>query len=564
MRRVILIVLLALTLLLPAAALAAKLDDVWVTNTAPSQQEKDEIDAVHWWYSSKEKVYYLFLPACAEPEQLKMHFSGVETLWVDGEEIQSGAPFALKPGGTYLLQNGKKSYTLCVMQSQNLPALFIQTESGKLDYIHKRKGNAESGRLLMVNADGTIAYEGGLDEIKGRGNATFPRPKKPYQIKLSDKTDLMGMGKHKTWILLANYGDNSLLRNTLTFQMARAAGLEYTPKSDFCDLYINNQYLGNYELSTKVQIDDNRIEIRDLEKATEEVNDKDLDEYRRFGYNKAKKATQKGFKIPNDPEDITGGYLLEFEKIHRYDDEVSGVTTKKGQPIVIKEPEYATQAQTMYVYRMMQSIENGLRARDGVDPTTGKHYTELIDLDSFVKKYLVEEISKNYDGNKSSLYFYKPVDSVSAKLMAGPVWDYDNGYGNEGNKQADATGRNFSICNDYSASYYWFPAAYKQTDFRWRTQELYATVFEPILEAMVGNGSEGVDSIDALGAKLEASAAMNFKRWPVFNLKSRPIKTGADYQENLDFVKNYLVERMAFLKDEWVVPYQNGQIAEEP
>jgi len=563
MRRFLILSILIMTLFLPAMAMAAKLDDLWVTDVLANSPE-DDSDTIHWWYSSKERSYYLFLPTCADLEGMKLHFSGPESLTVDGETIQSGDSFTFAPGESYTLMNGKKAYSLSVMQSSNVATLFIETQSGSLDHIHKRKGNKETGKLLMLYADGTVAYDGDLEEIKGRGNGTFPKPKKPYQIKLAEKTDLFGFGKHKTWILLANYGDNSLLRNTLTFQMARAAGLEYTPRSEFCDLYINHEFYGSYELSTKVQIGDNRVEIQDLEKATEKVNDKDLDAYKRFGYNKAKKATQKGFKIPNDPEDITGGYLLEFEKIHRYDDEVSGVTTKKGQPIVIKEPEYATEAQTKYVYRMMQSIENGLRARDGIDPTTGKHYADLIDLDSFVKKYLIEEITKNYDGNMSSLYFYKPVDSMSAKLMAGPVWDYDNGYGNEGKRQADATGLKFSICNDYSASYYWFPAAYKQQDFRWRAQELYTTVFLPILEAMVGEGSDTVISIDAYGEKLEASAAMNFKRWPVLNLKSRPIKTGATYQENLDFIKNYLHERMTFLNTEWVVPYQNGQIAQEP
>ena len=563
MRRIVVLFTIILALLLPVAAMAAKLDDLWVTDVIANSPE-DDSDAIHWWYSTKEKVYYLFLPTCAQPESVKLHFTGPESLSINGETVKNGDSFPLVPGESYALMNGKKSYTLNVMQSSNVATLFIETESGNLDYIHKKKGNEETGKLLMLYADGAVAYDGDLEEIKGRGNATFHLNKKPYQIKLAEKTDLFGMGKHKTWILLANYGDNSLLRNALTFQMARAAGLEYTPKSDFCDVYINNEYYGSYEMSTKVQIGDNRIEIQDLEEATEEVNNKELDEYKRFGYNTAKPGKRKGFSIPNDPEDITGGYLLEFEKVHRYDDEVSGVTTKKGQPIVIKEPEYATDAQTVYVANLMQYIENGIRAKDGVDPTSGKHYTDLIDLDSFVKKYLIEEITKNYDGNKSSLFFYKPVDSVSTKLMAGPVWDYDNAYGNEGNKQADATGAKFSINNDWSTKYYWFPAAYRQEDFRWRAQELYTTVFLPILEAMTGEGSDTVTSIDAYGEKLEASAAMNFKRWPVFNIKSRPIKTGANYQENLDFVKNFIEERMAFLDKEWVIPYQNGQIAQEP
>ena len=562
MRKIAILLLLAFALSLPAVAMAAKLDDLWVTDVIANSPE-DDSDAIHWWYSTKEKVYYLFLPTCAQPESVKLHFTGPESLSINGETVKNGDSFPLVPGESYALMNGKKSYTLNVMQSSNVATLFIETESGNLDYIHKRKGNEETGKLLMLYADGAVAYDGDLEEIKGRGNGTFPKPKKPYQIKLAEKTDLFGMGKHKTWILLANYGDNSLLRNALTFQMARAAGLEYTPKSDFCDVYINNEYYGSYEMCTKVQIGDNRIEIQDLEEATEAVNDKDLDEYKRFGYAQPKIATRKGKDIPNDPEDITGGYLLELELEYRYDEEASGITTKKGQPIVIKEPEYASKEQTIYVARLMQSIENGLRSQDGVDPTSGKHYSEFIDMDSFVKKYLIEEIVKNFDGNKSSQYYYKPEDSISTKVLAGPVWDYDNAYGNYGSK-TKAAPEGLGVAEDYEQSYYWFPAAYRKDDFRWRAQELYVTVFQPILASMLGESSETVTSIDDYAAYLEGTSSMNFKRWPVFNAKGRDIQTGANYQENIDYVKNFLTKRMAFLEEKWVIPYQNGQVAEKP
>jgi len=558
------LILLIFICLLPLGALAAGVDDLWVSGTVA--EASPETDTVHWWYSTKERQHYLFLPACTDPTALTLHYTGTDTLSINGSPVQSGEAWSFTPGEKLALTCGKKTYTLNVMQSAGVPSLFIETESGSLDYIHKKKGNEETGRLLLVNPDGSFAYNGELSEIKGRGNATFVLNKKPYQIKLADKTDLFGMGKHKTWILLANYRDNSLLRNTTTFQMARAAGLHYTPQSVFCDVYINHEYYGTYELCTKVQIDDNRIEIEDLEKATEAVNDQDLDTYDRFGYTKAEKGKRKGYRIPNDPEDITGGYLLEFDYANRYVTEASGYTTKKGQPIVIKEPEYASDAQTRYVASLMQSIENGLRAKDGVDPSTGKHYTEFIDLDSFVTKYLIEEIVKNYDGNKSSQYFYKPADSVSTKLIAGPVWDYDSAYGNYASKKTYVPTSGFGICNDRGQAYYWYPAAYKQEDFRWRVQEIYATVFVPILEALLGEGDAalGITSIDACAAELEATAAMNFKRWPVFNVAARPIKTGANYAENIDFLKTFLTERMAFLEKEWLIPYQNNQLADKP
>lgn len=558
----LLIVLLCL-FLLPSIGLADSAE-LWVEGCVPSSE--GGADGVSWWYSQQDRQYYLFLPACADPSRLTVHFSGAEKLTIDGAAVNNGDAVSFTAGQCVAVTLDGKDYPLSVMQSANVSALFMETESGSLSYIHKRKGNKESGTLLMADKDGAVVYNDALKEIKGRGNATFQYNKKPYQIKLADKTDLLGMGKHKTWVLLANFHDNSLIRNTLTFQMARAAGMAYTPRSAFCDVYINREYLGTYELCTKVQIDEVRLDIADLEKATEEANDKPLDEYPKFGYTNAENGRRKGRSIPNDPEDITGGYLLELEYANRYSGEASGYTTKKGQPIVIKSPEYASEAQTLYISQLLQSIENGLRARDGVDTVTGKHYSELIDMDSFVKKYLIEEIVKNYDGNKSSQYFYKPADSVSTRLFAGPVWDYDSSYGNYEGSRKRASATVLKVCKDYGQSYYWYPAAYRQADFRWQAQELYATVFKPILEAVLSDepGTEELRTLSELEAHLESSAAMNFIRWPVFNNQARPIETGATYAENIQYIRTFLTERMAFLEEEWVIPYEKGEVAAEP
>ena len=564
-KKTLLVLLLLVLALFPAGALAAKLTDVWVSGTAANAQTVygEAWDAVRWWYGSKAGTYYLFLPSCADPSQLTLHFSGPEELQLNGETVYSGQQVSLTPGEKAILKNGKKEYAVEIMQSKGVPAFFIRTESGSLDYIHKRKSNKEPGTLLMVEADGQVTYQGNLTQIKGRGNATFQYYKKSYQIKLENKTDLCGLGKDKTWILLANFHDNSLLRNKITFEMARAAGLQYTPRSAFCDVYLNNEYYGAYELCTKVEVDSGRVNIADLEEATEAVNDQPLTSYSRFGKASSQKGRSKGVNIPADPSDITGGYLVELDYPVRFQLEASGYTTKKGQAIVVKYPEFASKAQMEYISGILQSLENAIRAEDGTDPVTGKHYTEIIDLDSFVRKYLVEEISKNYDGNRSSQFFYKPQDSVSPLLYAGPVWDYDSAYGNYAGSKSKAPATGFGVCSDRGTSYYWFPAAYQQEDFRWKVQEVYAEVYVPILETLLGlrEGEGGLTSIDAYASGISSCAAMNFKRWPMFNVEARKIKTGADYAENIQYLKTFLTTRMEFLEKEWVLPYQNGVVA---
>ncbi len=564
MTKKLLTLLLVLCFMLPATALAAKLSDMWVTGVTPTVTDGSEIE-IHWWYGERAKRYYLFLPGTTPPNS-KICFSGPETLTLNGQTIRSGDDFTVPESGTVLsFMNGRKEYPVEVVRSSGVPTLFITTESGSLEYIHRKKTNQEPGTLLMLMPDGEIAYQGALTQVKCRGNSTFVLNKKPYQIKLAEKTDLCGLGKDKTWLLLANFHDNSLLRNRITMDMARAAGLAYTPKSTFCDLYINNEYLGTYDLCTKVEPGSDRVDIPDLEKMTQAVNDAPLESYERFGKKADIKGKGKGHLIPNDPEDITGGYLLEIDAPERFVEEASGYTTKRGQPVVIKYPEYATEKQVSYISELLQNAENAIRAKDGVDPDTGRHYSEFIDVDSFALKYLLEEIVKNYDALYSSQFLYKQPDSVSTLLYAGPAWDYDRAYGNRGRKpDIVPTGFNVNITGNYT--YAWYPALYRHADFRWRVQELYGQVYRPILETLLGRAEsrDGLLSLDGYVELIEDSAAMNFKRWPVFNIPARPVKTGADYPENIQYLRNFLEKRVDFLDEAWLAPYEKGELAKEP
>ncbi len=556
--------ILCLLTLLPAAALAAKISDVWVTGAIPqgtrSQAGTESLppDSIHWWYSEKAGEHYLFLPAGADISCLQLWFDATEQSIAIGEKtLRSGdAADFLTPGSKYTVTCGKLSYSLTVMQSKNVPAMFIQTESGSLKRIHASRDNKETGFLSMLNADGTLEYEGKLAQMKGRGHSSFANPKKPYQIKLDNSTNLCGMGKAKTWVLLADYEDNSLLRNKMAYALADAVGLAYTSKTCTVDLYINNSYYGAYLLCEKVEIGDSRINIRDLQKATEKENDKPLESYPAYSAGSYRFGRSKGLQIPNNPQDITGGYLLELEKPDRYRPEISGFATLRGQPIVIKEPEYVSREQADYILAYMQGFENAIFSKDGTDPKSGKRYTEFVDMDSLAKKYVMEEISKNFDANRSSLYFYKPSESEGTIAYAGPVWDYDNAFGNFSNQRTRSlklpTG--FSANSDRGENYYWFPALYRQKDFYAAAVKTYHDQFVPALRILLGQekGSRnGLQSIKEYAAEIEASAAMNFIRWPVFNSPSRQVKTGKDYAENIAYLENFISGRMAFLSENW-------------
>lgn len=500
---------------------------------------------------------YLFLPAYMAEQPLELALEDINSVSLDGQTLENGATVDALEDGDVLRLSGKGG-KVTVMVSRNLPAVHIATESGSLDHIHAKKGNKEKGRMQIVTADGDVT-EAELDMVKGHGNATFVYEKKSYQIKLKEKASLLGMGEGKRFVLLANQHENSLLRNRITFSLARALDLPYTPECASVDLYVNGAYRGSYLLCDKVTIASGSVDIAESEAMIEAANEAFIERGGKpapYGTNEYVAGTCKGVEWPREPEDVTGGYLFELEYQERYADEASGVVTERGQPVVVKEPEEMSAAQGEYVQALLNSFERAIFAGDGVDAQTGRHYAQIADKPSLVRKYMIEEVCKNYDGNKSSQYFFKDSDAVDSLLYAGPVWDYDSAWGNfahEGNLSVAApeglgVGR---LGFDYS----WWPALYRQPDFREEVHEVYTGELRPLLEVLVGERAfeenAEVKSLDAYAQELSASAEMNFTRWRVLNHSTRAIQTGSSYAENIEYLRGWIKARMAYLDKTW-------------
>ena len=511
------------------------------------------------WTREKGKSY-LFLPAYMQGQTLLVCYDGERSALVGGETIADGAQTNAICAGADLRMNVKGvERRITVMQSENLPAIHVTTQSGKLDFIHKRKGNEESGAMIIVTAAGEVDFDAPLTYIRGHGNATFTYEKKPYQIKLEKKAALLGMEAAKRYVLLANQHENSLLRNRITLDLARGLGLRFTPECRPADLYVNGEYRGSYLLCDKVDVGAGSVEITNSEDALEWINESYLErggEPERFGRADYDPGRYKGVRWPKEPQDLTGGYLFELEYRDRYEDETSGLVTERGQAVVVQSPGEMGSAQGRYAYDLLNSFEQAIFSPDGTDGETGKHYSEIADRESLVRKYMIEEASKNYDGNNSSQYFYKDSDSVDPLLYAGPVWDYDSAWGNYAKKGAekDAAPQGLRIAKE-GYRYSWWPALYAQEDFAARVREVYDGELRPLLEVLAGMrvpwAGCAVRSLEAYAQELSASAAMNFARWRIFNSPSRAIQTGADYEENIGYLKTWIAARMEFLDGAW-------------
>ena len=543
----IIIAAVALSLLFVLSASAA---ETGISELSVSFEADGADISVNWWQGKE--LYYIFLPADAHTDNLTLGFTASGTVSLDGETVDNGAVVSLEAGKTYTFSCDTAEYKVYVLKSENVPSLHITTQSGSMDAVHADKSHKEPAGITII-ADGEALMEAEeLEYIKGRGNSTWALTKKPYNIKFEEKTDLFGMGKAKKWSLLANYTDKTDIRNMVAFDIADKTGIDFVSKSVSVDLFVDGDYYGNYLLCESVEVGKTRVDINDLEGDTEDVNTKDLDEYSLGGvqesdYKSLKAGTQKWVNIPNNPENITGGYLLEYELPNRYVEEVSGFITNRNQTIVVKAPEYASEAQVKYISALYQEFEDAVFSETGYN-SKGKHYTEYIDVESFAAMYVFQEFVKNLDAGTTSFYIYK--DKDSDVFVAAPAWDFDYALGNS----YGAYDSNISVAAEWWASglYYktgndakYLPtilsALFKQDDFYALAADKWNNEFSPLLS------NEYFADVKAVAEEISASAVMNAIRWNAFSTTDQE-NTEAQYMKQVnDVLIKFMKERKSFL-----------------
>lgn len=435
-----------------------------------------------------------FLPGYASPDRVRFVLERGCTASLNGAELRDmDSCEGLLPDQEYSLvwTRGKApavSDTLILRQSGDVPALYLDVRSGNMQYIHSNKENEETGSMRLFLPDGSLSYSGNLESVKGRGNATWDWEKKPYNLKLRAEADLLGLGTASNWVLLANVYDGSNLRNKIVYDAADRVGLACSPGSSWVDLYLNGEYAGLYLLSEKNEIHPQRVDIGE-----------------------------------------NTGNLISIEKQDRLWEYEAAFVTPGGTPIRIRRTPDQGKAE-----ERLLALERAILSGDGVDPETGSSWQELIDQDSWAKKYLIEEVFGNLDAGSISQFFYWDADG---KIYAGPVWDYDVSMGNSSNWQLRDVNMLYSgrphLWNSQDAP--WFFGLYGKEAFRSRVKELYRDQFRPLLEELILTGIDGDSRFVA------AAAEQNRIRW-----------NAADPVAEAEAIKNYLRQRMEFLDRLWL------------
>ena len=490
---------------------------------------------------------YLFLPANADLSALTLWFNGGDAkASANGKSVTvaSGQPFdlaslyaAAPADGVYrvTLTRGRESVTLGVMVSDAIGSVYLTSADPGQDrqWVEQDKDNHKAkGQMVYLRPDGSTVYAGDLKQIKGRGNSTWDYPKKPYQIKLADKCDLLGAGEEpeSTWVLLANYCDETLIHNSITYDLAQALGMAYTPHCEPVDLYYDGEYRGSYLLCEKTEVGDGRVAIDDLEGEIEKANPhvEDMDRLSTATAVNASGNTYQYVAGLTVPKDYSGGYLLEMDFEVRAKAEKSWFTTSAGSYVVVKSPEYMPQAAMSYISALYQAFEDAVM-NGGVHPDTGKDYREYVDLDSLAQCFLLLELSQCGDAFQSSTYFYKPAGEE--KLYAGPLWDFDSAYGSY-----DA---NFPVNATVAGRTTLGRALLKLPSFRDAVKaaywELKPLVEGTLLSADPAAQTGALGSLGRYAQELAASQRMDHLLWPA--------TTPNGYDNAITGLRNFLIER---------------------
>ncbi len=395
--------------------------------------------------------------------------------------------------------------TITYPQLTNIPTLHIQTTNSQTI---TSKETYVTGKLVAVSADPREELSGDGSgvaiEIKGRGNSTWGMAKKPYRIKFASKTNFLNLpAKAKSWTLLANYADKSLIRNAVAFKMSEIAGLEFSPAARFVDVVLNGEYQGCYMVSDQIEENEKRVPVEEQD--------------------------------PIDFNNLTGGYLLEIDGF-AYGEPV-WFSTDRGVPITVKYPndDEIVPQQLSYITQFTQQFENTLFTPSYRDTEIG--YRALVDTASLINWYICCELTGNSDAFWST-YIYKKKDID--KFFFGPLWDYDIAFNND-SRQGNASEKLMRV-HGYDPKVWiqriwtdpWFTNAVKN---RWEKLVNDEKILDQLLLF-----------IDQTVELIEESQEKNYDKWG--HLSSRVYleqNLYSTYPEYIADLKNYLEQRVAFL-----------------
>ncbi|MDO4514684.1 MAG: CotH kinase family protein, partial [Lachnospiraceae bacterium] len=442
------------------------------------------VDRIKPFYNAEEAIYYFFFPSYVDEQRVYLGdaLDAKENIYVGGEQV-------------YSVLAAENCYQMVFLCSNNLPTLFIDIDDQSMERIHADKENQDAGMLTVYSSLGEREYDGKFDKLSGRGNSTWARNKKSYNLSLHKEAPLCGLDKGKKWVLMSLVFEDTKMNNMIALDFAHELGMKYTSQATWVDLYINGDYRGIYLLLETVTCADGRVEI-----------------------NKNKDS-----------------FLIEKEIPERCDEAEQIFSTQRGKTFVLHYPKSASNEEIRSVEERISQIESGVY--DGTPD-----FENQMDMDSFASYYLVDEITNQIDFELSSMYFYQK--SANGKLYAGPIWDYDNSFGAYyPDYTASVLEHENMDLEEYKQDYlHWYGLLMQNEQFESYVREKYEICqpyFSELLQSKIDNWAEYI----------QQAVYMDSVRWRNLESETRY----GDFEQDVRYLKFYLGNRLASINERWGV-----------
>lgn len=519
-------------------------------------------------------IYTLYLPSGADMSNLPV-YCGTGSLTINGNNVEQGQTYSFTEGQTYTV-NG---YSMRVMQSDSA-SIYLQTPKsltiGSVAGIsnddaaqaYKETTKQTNGQFMSVGKDGNIIDQPQvLAQIKGRGNSSWEAScryfgKYAYNIKLDKKADVLNMGavKAKSFCLLANNMDESLLRNVETYQAAAMAGLGFVPHYEVADVYNNGEYLGSYLITEKVDVGKSKLvqgeTVEDYHNDPNATGNTMSSTYTFQGNTYSFQYVDTG-AVDEGVDYTKKSYLLEFDLQGRAQKENCWFQTPQKQYIAVKAPEDLNEQEMRFI------IDKWINAENAVYSGDFEAMDSLMDLSSFADVYLIQEFTKNLDSGATSYYVYYDGTQENTKWQATPIWDYDWALG--GYKNAKEINSGVDSNNQPNVTSGWF-AKYKKivvndvNQFGWNLQAMLCSNTQFWNDYVVTAWNSHIYSAlsDVFTSRIDTdyqahskSFAMNETRYSFIasDLISSwgSVNTGSTPDEAYTYLKNWANDRLSWM-----------------
>ena len=432
------------------------------------------------------------------------------------------------------------SFQLCArdlgfvrLDSSELPIISINTNGQEI------VGDPKIDALMQIryNGPGTIThvtdspnvYDGHIGiEIRGASSGGYPQ--RPYGLETRDAlgedldVSLLGMPEESDWVLLSNFNDRSLVRNTLSHKLFTSMG-QYSPRMQLCEVLLDSVYKGIYVFGEKIKRDKNRVDIANLK--------------------------------PEDIEgdDLTGGYILQqnyWDPSTSFQSNYSPIDHPEFDVHFVYEfpkPIDITEVQKSYIASFVDSLETALYSPDFTDPDIG--YRKYLDVKSFIDYFLLNELARNNDGFKKSVFFHKDRFSNGGKMKAGPAWDFDwawkNMWGCDIFSAIDGSGwaHHINDCPTDNYSCGWYIRLFQDSTFLDELKCTYEEYRETIFDT-----NYIFSYIDSMGLAVGNARERHFKKWPILGISGPAPEVNAiatTYAAELDTLKSWINLRLNWL-----------------